>query len=151
VVAQLLQNKARLLEFLESRLGNRADAEDVLQQAFAVLVEKGQSLRRGQTKCVWRTSDDLAFTRHVRDALEIVKAAPGRVVLLGIEATSAEVDYGWIEPAAAPRGAAERAVLGVKRFGENRRAAGPRAFWRTAASPACSGAFCCSGPRFSRF
>jgi RNA polymerase sigma factor (sigma-70 family) len=53
VVAHLLQGKARLLEFLESRLGNRADAEDVLQQAFVVLVEKGQSLRRGQSVVAW--------------------------------------------------------------------------------------------------
>jgi len=53
VVEHLLRGKARLLKFLETRLGNRADAEDILQQALLVLVAKGQSLRRGQSVVAW--------------------------------------------------------------------------------------------------
>jgi len=63
-------------------------------------------------------SNDRAFMRHVQRALEVVREASGRVVLLGIEATSAEVDYGWIEPAEAPGAVAEGTVLEVKRFWE---------------------------------
>jgi DNA-directed RNA polymerase specialized sigma24 family protein len=53
IVERLLQGKARLLTFLEGRLGHRADAEDVLQQALLVLVEKRQSLRRGESIVAW--------------------------------------------------------------------------------------------------
>jgi RNA polymerase sigma-70 factor (ECF subfamily) len=53
VVAHLLRAKARLLDFLAARLGNRADAEDLLQQALLVLIEKGPSLRHGQSVVGW--------------------------------------------------------------------------------------------------
>jgi RNA polymerase sigma factor (sigma-70 family) len=53
IVERLLQGKARLLAFLEGRVGHRADAEDVLQQALLVLVEKRQSLRRGESIVAW--------------------------------------------------------------------------------------------------
>ena len=47
-------------------------------------------------------SDDRAFVRHVGAALEVVQRHSGLVVLIGIEPSSAEVDYGWIEPARVP-------------------------------------------------
>jgi RNA polymerase sigma-70 factor (ECF subfamily) len=53
VIEHLLRGKARLIKSLETRLGNRADAEDVLQQALLILVAKGQSLRRGQSVVAW--------------------------------------------------------------------------------------------------
>jgi len=68
VVEHLLRGKARLLRFLEMRLGNRADAEDVLQQALLVLVAKGQSLRRGQSVVAWfhRVLRNLLVDAHRR-------------------------------------------------------------------------------------
>lgn len=47
-------------------------------------------------------SDDRAFIGHVRVALEVVQRRPELLALIGIEPTSAEVDYGWIEPARVP-------------------------------------------------
>lgn len=41
----LLARKARLLVFLEKRVGSRADAEDLLQTAMLRVLEKGGSLR----------------------------------------------------------------------------------------------------------
>lgn len=47
-------------------------------------------------------ADDHAFVRHVRAALEVVQRQSGLVALIGIEPSSAEVDYGWIEPGRIP-------------------------------------------------
>ena len=43
-------------------------------------------------------SDDAAFMRYVQDALEVVETHPNAVVLLGLEPTRPEPEYGWIEP-----------------------------------------------------
>jgi mannose-1-phosphate guanylyltransferase len=43
-------------------------------------------------------SDDNAFMEHVGEAFDAVMARPDRVVLLGVVPTTAEADYGWIEP-----------------------------------------------------
>jgi mannose-1-phosphate guanylyltransferase len=45
-------------------------------------------------------SDDGAFMRYAQDALEVVETHPNAVVLLGLEPTRPEPEYGWIEPAA---------------------------------------------------
>lgn len=42
-------------------------------------------------------SDDVLFMEHVQGAVDLVRALPETVVLLGIRATSPETDYGWIE------------------------------------------------------
>ena len=49
----LVQGKARFLQFLERRLGNRADAEDVLQTAFLRLVAHQGSLREEGKLVPW--------------------------------------------------------------------------------------------------
>jgi RNA polymerase sigma factor (sigma-70 family) len=49
----LLDNRRRFLDFLERRLGSRADAEDVLQGAFLRAVERGGDLRRGESAVAW--------------------------------------------------------------------------------------------------
>ena len=42
-------------------------------------------------------SDDARFMEHVRRAVDLVRALPETLVLLGIRATTPETDYGWIE------------------------------------------------------
>lgn len=49
----LLQGQARFLRFLERRLGNRADAEDVLQAAFLKLATHTESLRDEDKLVPW--------------------------------------------------------------------------------------------------
>lgn len=49
----LLRGKARLLAFLERRLGNRTDAEDVLQTAFLRLASRRASLRDEDKVVPW--------------------------------------------------------------------------------------------------
>ena len=44
-------------------------------------------------------SDEREFMRHVEMAFEAVEERPELTVLLGIEPSHPEVDYGWIEPA----------------------------------------------------
>ncbi|MBI1735372.1 MAG: NTP transferase domain-containing protein [Candidatus Rokubacteria bacterium] len=43
-------------------------------------------------------SDDAVYMRHVATAFSVVRARPDLLVLLGIPATSADREYGWIEP-----------------------------------------------------
>lgn len=49
----LVARKTRLLAFLERRVGNRADAEDLLQAAMLRLVEKGGLLRDKDKLVPW--------------------------------------------------------------------------------------------------
>lgn len=62
--------------------------------------------------------DDLAFMSVVRGALQAATALPGLVVLLGIDAATAEPEYGWIEPAARPLPIDGEPVFPVRRFWE---------------------------------
>jgi len=62
VVRALVTNHRRFLDFLERRTRNRADAEDVLQSAFVRAIERGGSLRVGESAVAW-------FYRLLRNAL----------------------------------------------------------------------------------
>jgi mannose-1-phosphate guanylyltransferase len=62
--------------------------------------------------------DDLAFVSVVRNALRAVTARPGLVVLLGVDALTAEPEYGWIEPAARPMSIDGEPVFPIRRFWE---------------------------------
>jgi len=44
--------------------------------------------------------DDREFMRHVDAAFRAVDARPEKIVLLGVEPTRADPQYGWIEPGA---------------------------------------------------
>lgn len=61
-------------------------------------------------------SDNARFMSHIRAALDTARQRRDLVVLLGLEPESPEVEYGWIEPAHAIRGAAK--VFAVRRFWE---------------------------------
>jgi mannose-1-phosphate guanylyltransferase len=59
--------------------------------------------------------NDAAFVAAVSRAADALAAEPDRVILLGIEAASAETEYGWIEPAQTHDVAS---VLPIQRFWE---------------------------------
>src|SRR5262250_1368584 len=61
-------------------------------------------------------SDNKKFMAHIRVALDIAHKTPDRVILLGLEPESPEVEYGWIEPGQMIPGHAR--VFRVRRFWE---------------------------------
>lgn len=61
-VAQLVESHARFLEFLERRVGSRATAEDILQEAFTRALSRGDTLRSDESAKAW-------FYRLLRNAL----------------------------------------------------------------------------------
>lgn len=63
-------------------------------------------------------SDDAAFMAHVADAFDALEARPDLAVLLGVEATRPEVEYGWIEPGPAIVGPFSGGLRRVRRFVE---------------------------------
>jgi mannose-1-phosphate guanylyltransferase len=77
---------------------NRGTAPAILYAALAV-----RNLAGDVPVAIFPTdhnvTDDRAFMRHVEAAVEVSRLLPGRVVLLGIEPSRAEPEYGWIEQA----------------------------------------------------
>ncbi|MGB8332050.1 MAG: sigma-70 family RNA polymerase sigma factor [Polyangiales bacterium] len=61
-VAVLAAEHARFLAFLERRVASREQAEDILQQAFVRALERGHTLRDGESAAAW-------FYRLLRNAL----------------------------------------------------------------------------------
>jgi alpha-N-arabinofuranosidase len=61
-VAKLAANHREFLDFLEHRVGNRAEAEDILQEAFVKGVERLGALRDGESASAW-------FYRVLRNAV----------------------------------------------------------------------------------
>jgi mannose-1-phosphate guanylyltransferase len=59
-----------------------------------------------------------AFMDHVVAAAAFVDENPGRIVLLGVQPTDAETEYGWIEPGPTLGHAGGRSVRAVRRFVE---------------------------------
>ena len=63
-------------------------------------------------------SDDRAFMRHVQHAIEAARLFPEHVVVLGIQPSRAEPEYGWIQPAPKPLPVNGTAVHRIHRFWE---------------------------------
>jgi mannose-1-phosphate guanylyltransferase len=63
-------------------------------------------------------SDDLAFAGYVEAAFDVVRQRPDLVVLLGIEASTPEIEYGWIEPASIPLSTDGESAFEIRRFWE---------------------------------
>lgn len=61
-LAALVANHRRFLGFLEKRTGSREDAEEILQSAFVKAIEKGDTIRDGESVVAW-------FYRLLRNAL----------------------------------------------------------------------------------
>lgn len=62
--------------------------------------------------------DDVAFVGAVSAALDAAEARPDLVVLLGIEATAPETEYGWIEFGGRPLPLPGEPVFPIRRFWE---------------------------------
>ncbi len=62
IVTTLVQNHRRFLQFLERRVGNREDAEEILQAAFTKSVQKEGDIRDGEKAIPW-------FYRLLRNAI----------------------------------------------------------------------------------
>lgn len=63
-------------------------------------------------------ADDADLSAHVDSAFDAARSFADKVVLLGIAPSSAEVEYGWIEPGAPLTNRISRAVFRVSRFWE---------------------------------
>jgi len=63
-------------------------------------------------------SDDEIFMRQVESAFEGVEREPGKIVLLGITPSSAETEYGWIEPESRNYDNNPESLMRVRRFWE---------------------------------
>lgn len=67
--------------------------------------------------CDHHVSDDRAFMAHVDDAVRWTATCPSSPILLGIDASYPETEYGWIEPARLPSTEAA-SIHPVRRFWE---------------------------------
>ena len=63
-------------------------------------------------------ADDEEFMSHIDTAFDAVQTQPETVTLLGITPTTAEKEYGWIEPQRSVLGSAVRSITRVERFWE---------------------------------
>jgi len=63
-------------------------------------------------------SDDVTFMAHVAAAFDIVRARPDLVVLLGVEPTHPETEYGWITPGTVPLAIDGEPIFPIERFCE---------------------------------
>ena len=62
IIDKLVANHRQFLGFLERRLGDRAQAEDILQEAFVKGVERAETVRDGESVVAW-------FYRLLRNAV----------------------------------------------------------------------------------
>jgi RNA polymerase sigma-70 factor (ECF subfamily) len=67
-IAKLVGNHRDFLRFLERRVGTRAEAEDILQQAFVKGVEHADQVRDGESIVAWfyRTLRNAVIDHHRR-------------------------------------------------------------------------------------
>ena len=91
VIARLLANHRRFLDFLTARVGRREDAEEILQDAFVRGLQKAGEIRDDESAVAW-------FYRLLRNAVidHYRRAATGRKAL---EAHAREVPEADMERA----------------------------------------------------
>jgi len=63
-------------------------------------------------------SNDEAFGQTVAAAMKFAADCPGKIILIGAEATAPEVEYGWIEPGRTIQRSASIPLMRVSRFWE---------------------------------
>jgi RNA polymerase sigma-70 factor (ECF subfamily) len=101
VVARLVANHREFLAFLQSQIGSRAVAEDILQDAFIRGIGKIGDLRDEESAVPW-------FYRLLRNAV-IDRQRRDAVIGRRLHALAAELD-GAVEPAEPLRGAVCKCV-----------------------------------------
>lgn len=85
ILATLVANHRDFLAFLESRLGSRATAEEILQSAFVRTLERGGAIRESESATAW-------FYRLLRNAITDHYRRTGR------EARALDLEAGAAEP-----------------------------------------------------
>lgn len=101
VAAKLVENHRAFLSFLERRVGNRAEAEDILQDAFVRATERAETVENDESVVAW-------FYRMLRNAVidhHRRKGASGRA----LERFAAELDE--VVPATETREVVCRCIL----------------------------------------
>ena len=90
VVARLLANHRRFLDFLTARVGRREDAEEILQEAFVRSLQKAGEIRDEESAVAW-------FYRLLRNAVidHYRRNAAGRKALEAHAREVPEVDSGF--------------------------------------------------------
>jgi RNA polymerase sigma factor (sigma-70 family) len=93
VVAQLVDGHTRFLAFVQRRVGSRAIAEDILQEAFARALARGDSLRSGESAVAWfyRLLRN-ALVDHHRRAAAAGRALDAAAIEAGVQSTWADDD-----------------------------------------------------------
>lgn len=80
LVSRLVENHRKFRAFLERRVGSGADAEDILQSAYAKGVERGGDLRDGESAVAWfyrllRNGVADHYRRRARESRAVERAA----------------------------------------------------------------------------
>ena len=90
VVARLLANHRRFLDFLTARVGKREDAEEILQEAFVRGLQKAGEIRNEESAVAW-------FYRLLRNAVidHYRRSAMSRKALEAQARQSPEADPGF--------------------------------------------------------
>jgi mannose-1-phosphate guanylyltransferase len=92
-------------------------------------------------------SNEESFRRSVRAALRFARAKPKSIILLGADAHTPEVEYGWIEPGETVSDDLPTPLLRVRRFWEKPSLVDAQALlragclWNTFVIIGCAGAF----------
>ena len=98
VVAALVDNYREFLGFLENRVGDRALAEDILQEAFVRRIERANTLQNQESVTAW-------FYRTLRNSVvDHYRRAGARAVVA--EASAADPDSASTAGSASGRAAA---------------------------------------------
>jgi RNA polymerase sigma factor (sigma-70 family) len=90
VVATLLSNHRRFLDFVTARVGTREDAEEILQNAFVRGLEKSSEIRHDEGAIAW-------FYRLLRNSIvdHYRRAAAGRKALEARASQTPDADPGF--------------------------------------------------------
>jgi len=104
-------------ELLLQQPGNKGTAPAILYALLRVATKSPKAIVALFPSDHYFT-DDEEFMSHIDTAFDAVQTQPGMVTLLGIMPTTAEKEYGWIEPERSVVGSAVRSITRVRRFWE---------------------------------